>query len=75
MTKKHHSIQVTMAIAFSLVSVSIIVAAIVISFSVTEETARLSSQQYTQQLIRQVSNNISAYIDYMNGHCCPVNLM
>lgn len=56
-----------MAIAFSMVSVSIIVAAIVISFSVTEETARLSSQQYTQQLIRQVSNNISAYIDYMNG--------
>ncbi len=67
MTKRHHSIQVTMAIAFSMVSVSIIVAAIVISFSVTEETARLSSQQYTQQLIRQVSNNISAYIDYMNG--------
>ncbi len=56
-----------MAIAFSMVSVSIIVAAIVISFSVTEETARLSSQQYTQQLIRQISNNISAYIDYMNG--------
>jgi two-component system sensor histidine kinase YesM len=67
MTKRHHSIQVTMAIAFSMGSVSIIVAAIVISFSVTEETARLSSQQYTQQLIRQVSNNISAYIDYMNG--------
>lgn len=67
MNKRYHSIQITMAIAFSLVSVSIIVAAILLSFSVTEETARLSSQQYTQQLIRQISNNISAYIDYMNG--------
>jgi len=67
MNKRYHSIQVTMAIAFSLVSVSIIVAAILLSFSVTEETARLSSQQYTQQLIRQISNNISAYMDYMNG--------
>ncbi|AEJ20270.1 cache domain-containing sensor histidine kinase [Gracilinema caldarium] len=67
MNKRFHSIQVTMAIAFSLVSVSIIVAAILISFSVTEETARLSSQQYTKQLIRQISNNISAYIDYMIG--------
>ncbi len=67
MNKRYHSIQVTMALAFSLVSVSIIVAAILISFSVTEETARLSSQQYTQQLIRQISNNISAYIDYMIG--------
>jgi len=67
MNKRYHSIQITMAIAFSMVSVSIIVAAILLSFSVTEETARLSSQQYTQQLIRQISNNISAYIDYMNG--------
>ena len=67
MNRRYHSIQVTMAIAFSLVSVSIIVAAILLSFSVTEETARLSSQQYTQQLIRQISNNISAYIEYMNG--------
>lgn len=67
MNKRYHSIQVTMAIAFSLVSVSIIVADIIIAFSVTEETARLSSQHYTQQLIRQISNNISSYIDYMNG--------
>lgn len=65
--KRHHSIQVTMALAFSVISVSIIVGAILIAFSVTEETARIASRRYTQQLVNQVAANIESYIDYMDS--------
>ncbi|HOK00041.1 MAG TPA: sensor histidine kinase [Termitinemataceae bacterium] len=62
-----HSIQVTMALAFSVVSVSIIVAAILLSYAFTEEAARLSSRTYTRQLIRQIAQNVDMYIDYMKS--------
>ena len=65
--KRHHSIQVTMALTFSVISVSIIVGAILIAFSVTEETARIASRRYTQQLVNQVAANIESYIDYMDS--------
>jgi two-component system sensor histidine kinase YesM len=65
--KRHHSIQVTMTLAFSVISVSIIVGAILIAFSVTEETARIASRRYTQQLVNQVAANIESYIDYMDS--------
>ncbi len=64
---RYHSIQVTMAIAFSVISVSIIVGAILIAYSVTEETARIASRRYTQQLVSQIANNIESYIDYMDS--------
>ncbi|HOV37855.1 MAG TPA: sensor histidine kinase [Spirochaetales bacterium] len=59
--------QVTIALAFSIVSVSIIVAAIVIAYSVTEETARITSLHFTQQLVKQIANTIESYIEYMNS--------
>ena len=65
--KRHHSIQVTMALAFSVISVSIIVGAILIAFSVTEETARIASRRYTQQVVNQVAATIETYIDYMDS--------
>jgi len=49
------------------VSVSIIVAAIVIAYSVTEETARITSLHFTQQLVKQIANTIESYIEYMNS--------
>ncbi len=64
---RFHSIQVTIAIAFSAISVSIIVGAILIANTVTEETARIASRRYTQQLVKQIANNIEAYIDYMDS--------
>ncbi len=64
---RYHSIQVTIALAFSIVSVSIIVAAIVIAYSVTEETARITSLHFTQQLVKQIANTIESYIEYMNS--------
>ncbi|HAE21893.1 MAG TPA: histidine kinase [Spirochaetaceae bacterium] len=64
---RHHSIQVSMALAFSIIAVSIIVGAILIAFSLTEETARIASRRYTQQLVNQVAANIDSYIDYMDS--------
>jgi two-component system sensor histidine kinase YesM len=64
---RYHSIQVTMAIAFSVISVSIIVGAILIAYAVTEETARIASRRYTRQLVSQIANNIESYIDYMDS--------
>lgn len=64
---RFHSIQVTIAIAFSAISVSIIVGAILIANTVTEETARIASRRYTQQLVKQIAANIEAYIDYMDS--------
>jgi two-component system sensor histidine kinase YesM len=64
---RHHSIQVSMALAFSIIAVSIIVGAILIAFSLTEETARIASRRYTQQLVNQVAANIESYIDYMDS--------
>jgi two-component system sensor histidine kinase YesM len=63
--RRFHSIQVTIAIAFASLSVVLIVGAILIAFRVTEETARIASRRYTQQLVRQVTNNIEFYIDYL----------
>ncbi|GAB1483083.1 sensor histidine kinase [Treponema sp.] len=64
---RFRSIQVSMAFAFSLLSVSTIGGAILISYSVTEETARISSRTYTEQLVSQIANNIESYIDYMDS--------
>jgi two-component system sensor histidine kinase YesM len=62
---RFHSIQVTIAIAFSSLSVVLIVGAILIAFGVTEETARIASRRYTQQLVHQITNNIESYINYL----------
>jgi two-component system sensor histidine kinase YesM len=51
--------------AIASLSVIIIVGAILIAFRVTEETARISSGVYTRQLVRQITNNIDFYIDYL----------
>jgi len=64
---RFHSIQVTIAVAFSVLSVTIIVGAILIAYSLTEETARIASQGYTKQLVNQIATNIDSYIDYMNS--------
>ncbi|MDR1950107.1 MAG: histidine kinase [Spirochaetaceae bacterium] len=63
--RRFHSIQVTIAIAFSSLSVVLIVGAILIAFGVTEETARIASRRYTQQLVYQITNNIEFYIEYL----------
>jgi two-component system sensor histidine kinase YesM len=63
--RRFHSIQVTIAIAFAALSVVLIVGAIFIAFGVTEETARIASRRYTRQLVRQITNNIEFYIDYL----------
>jgi two-component system sensor histidine kinase YesM len=64
---RFHSIQLTLAIAFSALSVILIVGAIFIAFGVTEESSRLASRNYTRQLVRQITNNIEFYIDYMDS--------
>jgi two-component system sensor histidine kinase YesM len=56
-----------MAIAFASLSVGILVAAIFIGFGVTEESARLASRRYTQQLVHQIARNIEFYIEYMDS--------
>lgn len=63
--RRFYSIQVTIATAIASLSVIIIVGAILIAFQVTEETARISSGVYTRQLVRQITNNIDFYIDYL----------
>ncbi|MDR1174978.1 MAG: sensor histidine kinase [Treponema sp.] len=63
--RRFYSIQVTIAMAIASLSVIIIVGAILIAFQVTEETARISSGVYTRQLVRQITNNIDFYIDYL----------
>ncbi len=64
---RFRSIQITMAIAFSLLSVSMIVSTVMLSFALTDEVARMSSRRYTKQLIDQVAANIESYIDYMES--------
>jgi two-component system, sensor histidine kinase YesM len=64
---RFRSIQVSMAFAFSVLSVSTIVGAILISYSLTEETARIASQRSTRQLMTQIASSIDSYIDYMDG--------
>jgi two-component system sensor histidine kinase YesM len=64
---RFQSIQVTIALAFTILLVTVIVGAILIAFGVTEETARIASRRYTQQLVRQIANNIEFYIDYMDS--------
>jgi two-component system sensor histidine kinase YesM len=65
--RRSYSIQVTLAIAFTLLSVSLIVGAILIAFGAAEETARIASRRYTQLLVHQIANNIEFYIDYMDS--------
>jgi two-component system sensor histidine kinase YesM len=65
--RRFHSIQVDIALAFVVVSVAILVAAIFIAFVVTEETVRLASYRYTRELVHQITNNIEFYIDYMDS--------
>jgi two-component system sensor histidine kinase YesM len=63
--KRFQSIQVTIALAFASLSLTLIVGAMFIAFGVTEETARIASQRYTRQLVHQIANNIEFYIDYI----------
>jgi two-component system sensor histidine kinase YesM len=56
-----------MAFAFSVLSVSTIVGAILISYSLTEETARIASRRSTRQLMTQIASSIDSYIDYMDS--------
>jgi two-component system sensor histidine kinase YesM len=65
--RRFHSIQLTIALAFTALLVIVIVGAILIAFRVTEETARITSRRYTQQLVRQIAHNIEFYIDYMDS--------
>ncbi|MDR2363746.1 MAG: sensor histidine kinase [Spirochaetaceae bacterium] len=64
---RFQSIQVTIALAFMILLVIVIVGAILIAFGVTEETVRITSRRYTQLLVRQIANNIEFYIDYMDS--------
>ncbi|MDR2631462.1 MAG: sensor histidine kinase [Spirochaetaceae bacterium] len=64
---RFQSIQVTIALAFTLLLVTVIVGAILIAFRETEETVRIASRRYTQQLVHQITNNIEFYIDYMDS--------
>ncbi|MDR2758645.1 MAG: sensor histidine kinase [Spirochaetaceae bacterium] len=64
---RFQSIQVTIALAFTVLLVAVIVGAILIAFGVTEETVRITSRRYTQLLVRQIANNIEFYIDYMDS--------
>ena len=64
---RFRSIQVAMAFAYSVLSVVMIVGAVLISYSVTEEAARSSSRRYTQQLVVQIAGNIESYIEYMDS--------
>jgi two-component system sensor histidine kinase YesM len=65
--KRYHSVQVTLAIAFTLLSVTLVVGAILIAFAVTEETARIGSRRYTRQVVGQLANYIEFYIGYMDS--------
>ncbi|MFP3043211.1 sensor histidine kinase [Treponema primitia] len=65
--KRFHSIQLTLAIAFTVLSIILVMGAIFIAFGVTEESSRLASRHYTQQLVHQITNNIEFYIDYMDS--------
>ncbi|MDR0688825.1 MAG: sensor histidine kinase, partial [Spirochaetaceae bacterium] len=64
---RFQSIQVTIALAFTVLLVIVIVGAILIAFGVTEETVRITSRRYTQLLVRQIADNIEFYIDYMDS--------
>ncbi|MDR0386416.1 MAG: sensor histidine kinase [Treponema sp.] len=65
--KRYHSVQVTLAMAFTLLSVTLVVGAILIAFAVTEETARIASRRYTRQLVGQIANYIEFYLGYMDS--------
>ncbi|MDR3160115.1 MAG: sensor histidine kinase, partial [Spirochaetaceae bacterium] len=67
MKPRFQSIQVTIALAFTVLLVIVIVGAILIAFGVTEETVRNASRRYTQMLVRQIADNIEFYIDYMDS--------
>lgn len=56
-----------MAFAFSLLSVLMIVSTVLLSYSLTEDVARIGSRRYTKQLVDQVTANIESYIDYMES--------
>jgi len=70
---RFRSIQITMAVAFSLLSVSMIVSTVLLSYAITEDAARISSRRYTKQLVDQVAANIDSYIDYMESVSAFVN--
>lgn len=56
-----------MAIAFSVLSVSMIISTVLLSYALTEDVARIGSRRYTKQLVDQVAANIESYIDYMES--------
>jgi two-component system sensor histidine kinase YesM len=64
---RFRSIQVTMAFAFSVLAVSMIVTTVLISYALAEDVARRSSRRYTKQLVDQVAANIESYVDYMES--------
>lgn len=61
------SIQVTIALAFSLVILLTILAMGIISYTLTESALKGSAQNYTLQLIGQVNASIRSYVTYMEN--------
>ena len=66
-TGRFQGIQVTLAVAFTALSLTLIMGAVLIAFTVTEETARIASRRYTGQLVRQIARHIESYIGYMDS--------
>lgn len=64
---RFRSIQVSMAFAFSLLSVLMIALAVLISYTLTEEVAGMGALRYTRQLVAQTARNIESYIDHMDS--------
>lgn len=64
---RYRSIQVTMAFAFSVLSVLMIVTTVIISYTLTDEVARISARRYTEQLVAQAAANIDSYLEYLES--------
>ena len=63
--KKFYSIQMTMVLFFSLLTISIVSIAIVMSYRFTTTELQQTSTDYISQLISQLNNDINRYVGYM----------
>jgi len=59
------SIQVNMALTFSLLTVTMVLSTVYISYRLTADVVMNISRQYTKELVAQIASNIETYIESM----------
>lgn len=62
---RFRSMQTNMALAFMLLILMMVLIMIVVSYYLSQEAAQVTARSYTTELVKQVNNNIKAYVNGM----------